>query len=380
MTQHIYIAVTNDLVTDQRVHRTALMLHSSGAAVCLLGRKLPGSPVVGERQYRTHRFNLLFRNGFLFYAAYNLRLFLFLLVRRRISLIVANDLDTLAACFLVSKLRQARLVYDSHEYFTEVPELLGRKFVRYFWLTIEKIILPRLELASTVNASIAGIYQEKYGTGFTVIRNVPSLYHHTKLFPLPAETAGKQVVIYQGAVNTGRGIEQVIEAVSQLDNVVFIVAGTGDLFEQINEKVRRENLGQHVIMTGRLEPAYLYSLTAQADLGVSVELNAGLNYYYALPNKLFSYIHAGIPVLVSAFPEMKKIIDEWKVGMTLDNPLDTLKMREMITIMLNDGKQRAVWKKNSVIAARELCWENEQNKFKSLYNRAGITFNEHDHH
>ena len=377
MPLNIYIAVINDLVTDQRVHRTASVLHSAGTKVCLVGRKLPESPDPGERPYQTFRLKLLFKKGFLFYAFFNVRLLLYLLTRKKTDIIVANDLDTLPSCFLASKLRRAKLVYDSHEFFTEVPELEGRGFVKFFWGFIEKLLVPRLKLAYTVNDSIAGIYSEKYGTYFHVVRNIPSMSIAAVSFRLPDEAEGKKIVIYQGAVNKGRGIEQVILAVKSLENVIFIIAGNGDVMSDIRNIVRQENLDRKVLMTGRIKPEELLSLTSQAHLGVSCELNMGLNYYYALPNKLFSYIHAGIPVLTTSFPEMKNIVETYDVGMTIDDPEDTETLRRMIHTMLHDEKMRLVWKKNTVKAAAELSWECEQKRLQNIYNRVGIDFNQH---
>jgi len=371
---HIYISVTNDLVTDQRVDRTAGLLSSAGAVVCLIGRILPGSPDTGIRSYRTKRLRLLVKKGPAFYAAYNTRLFFYLVSRRRISHIVSNDLDTLAACFFASRLRGATLVYDSHEYFTEVPELQGRRFVKSVWTVLEKCIVPRLKFAYTVNDSIARILQTKYGVHFHVVRNVPSLRHESLPYSLPDEARGKKIVIYQGAVNIGRGIEEVIDAVKPLDDVVFVIAGTGDIIAGIRSRIKRDHLEHKVILTGRIKPANLHSLTSQAHLGVSCELNMGLNYFYALPNKLFSYIHAGIPVLTSAFPEMEHIVKTYSVGMTVDDPANTARLTELLKTMLYDEARISAWKSNTLIAARELCWEKEQIKLKNIYSKAGLPF------
>jgi hypothetical protein len=165
------VCVTNDLVTDNRVHRTCTVLQELGYDVLLVGRRLPGSPPL-ERPYRTRRMRLLFRKGPLFYAEYAKRLFLLLLFTR-CELIVANDLDTLLPCHLIARLRGTRLVYDSHEFFTEVPELQGRA-ARKVWLAIERRVLPRVRTAITVNDSIARAYAERYpGLHMHVVRNIP---------------------------------------------------------------------------------------------------------------------------------------------------------------------------------------------------------------
>lgn len=367
--------MTNDLVTDQRADRTASLLASRGCKVWLVGRRLRGSPEVTKKNYLTKRLRLLFVRGFLFYAVFNLRIFIFLISRKRVDLIVANDLDTLTGCFIASRIRGTKIVYDSHEYFTEVPELVNRKFVRSIWKLLEKLIVPRLELAYTVNESIAAIYREKYGVPFQVVRNLPSLDAPAGPCTFSGLPVGeKKIVIYQGAVNIGRGIEQIIEAVRPMDDVVFVVAGSGDILDDIRRQVKDEQLEKKVFLTGRLTPDKLRALTPHAHLGVSVELNMGLNYYYALPNKLFAYIHAGIPVLASGFPEMKKIIDQYEVGMTVDDPQDIPQLREKIGLMLSDINLRKKWTGHARKASRELCWESEQNQLLNIYSKAGIPF------
>ncbi len=164
------VCVTNDLSTDNRVHRTCTVLRELGWEVLLVGRELPGSLPL-QRPYATLRMKLWFRKGALFYAEYNLRLF-FLLLRRRADLVVANDLDTLLAAHLATRRTKAELVYDSHEFFTEVPELQGRA-VRRVWLAIERWIFPKLRYVITVNDSIARAYRQRYGNVLSVVRNIP---------------------------------------------------------------------------------------------------------------------------------------------------------------------------------------------------------------
>ena len=147
MRKKIIVSVTNDISTDQRVHKVCQSLESMGFEVILWGRKLSFSQVL-YRSYTTKRMTLLFSSGPLFYLEYNFRLFLILLFSKS-HLLLSNDLDTLLANFLVSKCKGIPLVYDSHELFPEVPELQNRSFVKSIWEKLEYFLLPKLEYTYT---------------------------------------------------------------------------------------------------------------------------------------------------------------------------------------------------------------------------------------
>ena len=314
---------------------------------------------------------LLFNKGFLFYACFNFRLLIFLLFRRKIDILVANDLDTLPANYLVSRIRRTRLIYDSHEYFTEVPELIGRHRVRNFWVLIERTILPRLKIAYTVSRPIADIYTCKYGINFEVIHNYPLRRKKITPYPLPFDIGGDKLLIYQGALNLGRGLELLIEAVGEMDRVKFIVAGDGDIRGYLEKKVKEKNFENKIFIIGKINFEQLHDLTRQADAGVSLEEDLGLNYRFSLPNKLFDYIQAGIPVLVSSLPEMKKVVEKYHIGIISDSR-EKAEICKMLKSLLFNEEKRAIWKKGLERAANELCWENEENRLLSIYKRAGL--------
>ena len=362
--KRIILSVTNDLVTDQRVHRIATTLMNNGAQVTLVGRLLPQSHPV-QRDYGTHRMRLLFKKGPLFYAEYNIRLFFYLLLIKS-DILVSNDLDTLPANYLVSIMRKKVLVYDSHEYFTEVPELTNRRVTRNIWKKLEQWILPEIKYSYTVNNSIADIYNKMYGIQMKVVRNMPvrSAKIDTSFIAsnLPAD-----FVIYQGAVNLGRGLELLIDAFHFIHNLKCVIVGDGDILNMIQKRVISKKLEDRIIFIHRLPFEQLNVITRKASLGISMEENLGLNYYYSLPNKLFDYIQAEIPVLVSDFPEMKKIIDEYGVGEVIKSrqPKDlALQIESMI-----QNEKYLLWKQNLIKAAEELCWENEEKELLKVYEK-----------
>jgi glycosyltransferase involved in cell wall biosynthesis len=156
-----------------------------------------------------------------------------------------------------------------------------------------------------------------------------------------------------------------------LDKYMLQIFGDGPLRNKLEELVRNNNLTDRVRFMGRLPFGELQSYTGQASLGISLEENLGMNYYYALPNKLFDYIQAGVPVLVSGLPEMRNMVEKYDVGMVAEShePAD---LAIIIEKMMSDEEKRMTWKKNLNIAAKELCWENEKGKLVDIYREAGL--------
>ncbi len=352
------------MVTDQRAHKTAESLMNAGYMFTLIGRKLPNSLAI-NRQYSTKRFTLLFTSGPAFYFEYNLRLFFHLLFCKA-DIFLSNDLDTLPANYLVSKIRKKPLVFDSHEYFTEVPELMGRPRKQRLWKRIEQFILPKLKNNYTVCNSIAKLYYEEYGVNFKVVRNIPVQQSKTDQATTPSDSLPK-IIIYQGAVNMGRGLETAINAMPFVNNAVLWVVGDGDILAKLKSQVTSLKLQEKVKFHGRVPFNKLAAITEQATIGLSVEENIGLNYYYALPNKLFDYIHANIPVLGSNLPEISSLILTYDIGRIIKNH-DPEHMAASLNEMLLDKVQQENWRINLRKAALELTWQNEEKVVRYVFN------------
>ena len=365
----VFIAVTNDLLTDQRVFRTVEFLLEKGFRVTLIGRKLQSTyPKSVKENLTIKRFRLLFNRGPLFYLCFNLRLFFYLLFRRK-NYLLANDLDTLLANYWASKFSKAVLVYDSHELFTEVPELIHRPKIQKKWEKIEARILPKIKNAYTVCQPIADYYTKKYGTPFKVVRNLPHLISELHSNNLLKEKAhGRKIILYQGALNVGRGLEQMIDAIKLIpDQVIFVIIGDGDITEKLKLQVKSLSLEETVFFLGRIPFKELSGYTSQADLGISLEQTGfGLSYEYSLPNKLFDYIQSEVPVLGSNLSGIRSIIDTYKTGMTTQD-FTPEKLSETILDILQDTKILQEWKHNLQKAKKELCWENEKQILESVF-------------
>ena len=313
--KHIVVAVTNDLVTDQRVHRSCKALAEAGYGGTLVGRRLPESGHLEPREYGTHRMRLLFRRSAFFYAEYNLRLLVHLLFAHA-DAFYANDSDTLLACCWAARLRGKRLIFDAHELFPEVPELVDKPRVRRVWQWVERHCLPHVDAAFTVCQSVAEEYGRRYGVQMTVVRNLPDWTmepteekeRHTKPWTL----------LYQGAVNVGRGVRELVDVMEFLPDCRLVVAGDGDQLADLQAYAAQLPWKGRIDFLGRVRPDRLHKLTAKADLGFCLLEDLGLNYRMALPNRIADFAHAGVPIVATGFVEISRVLDTYHTGTTTD--------------------------------------------------------------
>ena len=369
--RHIVVAVTNDLVTDQRVDRTCRTLVEAGYRVTLVGRRLPESPSLAERPYRMERMKLLFRRSAMFYAEYNLRLWLRLL-RLRPDACWANDTDTLLASTLAARMLRCPLLFDAHELFPDVPELVDKPRVRSVWRWVEKRCLPRVTAAFTVCQSVAEEYKKRYGVEMTVVRNLQE--RGDRDYSNYSDYTDYSVLLYQGAVNVGRGVREAIDAMEWLPGCRLVVAGDGDLKEELEAYAAGLPWAERVKFLGRTEPQRLHALTCRADLGLCLLEDLGLNYRYALPNRVGDFIQAGVPLLATGFVEIARVVNEYGTG-TLAETCPKEKTGEAYRAYVRRLASQiddtlAYWRAlpteereaRFARARKELCWEEEKKR------------------
>lgn len=321
-----------------------------------------------SRSYRTKRFRMYYEKGALFYAWFNFRLFWFLLFRPS-TILVSNDLDTLLPNYLVSKLKGKKLVYDSHEYFTEVPELISRPKVKAVWERIERFIFPKLTFVSTVNLSIAEKYHEKYGVSLKVVRNVSPLWNpdHIRSKKELGIPEGKHILIMQGAgLNVDRGVEEAIRMMPFLQNTVLIIVGNGDIIPKMKKLVETENWQDLVLFFGKRPYSELLQFTQQADLGLSFDQPTNPNYLFSLPNKIFDYIHTSTPIICSDLVEVSKLVKGYQVGEIVTN-FEPKSLAQQVQTALNNTELMTLWKNNCKIAASKENWEVEVQQLNEFY-------------
>jgi glycosyltransferase involved in cell wall biosynthesis len=352
----IFVAVTNDISTDQRVHKVSNYLFSKGFDVLVYGRILPTTFSV-KRKYTIKRKKHFFNHNFLFYAEYNFRLF-FKLLFYKCDYILANDLDVLPACFVASKFKKTELIYDSHELFSEGPELQGRNFVKGFWKTLENFFLPRIKKSYTVSQSIADYYYRKHNANFGVVRNVPLLKRKTIKVDAKFPTENK-TVLYQGVLNPGRGIKPMIKALHFLKEIDLVIIGYGKVEEELRQFVKDEILENRVHFLGRIPQEELPNYTKLATIGMVLEEPLGLSFEYSLPNKLFDYIHSGLPIICGSLPEIKKVVETYKVGVVVEDYAPETIAEKIQELVDNEALYYQI-KLNQQKIKKGFCWENEQ--------------------
>ncbi len=317
---HILLTVTNDLVHDRRMLRICNALSDAGYEVRLIGRELKHSKSLKQQRFQQERLKCMFNKGKLFYAEYNFRLFFYLLLSKT-DIFCAIDLDTIVPVYFASALKNKKRVLDAHEYFSEVPEVVARPVTKKIWEWVAAVFIPRFDACYTVSASLAKEFTAKYHTRFEVIRNLPDFISEEN------NSEGKYL-LYQGALNEGRGLEALIKSMKLID-MPLKLAGEGDLSDALRALAVQEGVADKVEFLGFVAPENLPELTRQAYLGLNLLEHKGKSYYYSLANKFFDYIQAEVPVITMNFPEYHSINQQYEVAILLDEVSEEVIVRSV---------------------------------------------------
>ncbi|MBZ0201278.1 MAG: glycosyltransferase family 4 protein [Ignavibacteriaceae bacterium] len=277
----------------------------------------------------------------------------------------AEDVYTLPFVVLIAKLKRGKVFYDSRELYGFLAGLRDRQIIQKLLFKIESIFIRYADTIITTGEMDSEFIQKQYKINNTlVIRNLPlfqpidSPYNFRKVLSLSNET---KILLYQGVVLHGRGLSLLLNVVKKINDIVLVVMGDGEQREFYKKSATDAGLIDRVYFMGKIPQRLLLNYTAGADIGFALIENISLSYYYALPNKMFEYIHAGLPVIVSNFPQMKKIVDDYKIGFAV-NPEDDKEITGAVEELIHNKSKYDEFTSSCRKAAEVLNWDAEIKK------------------
>lgn len=366
----VIVTVISDLVTDYRVHKICQTLHQDGYKVLLIGSVKKSGIPLKQRDYQTDRVKLWFNRTALFYMEFNIRLF-FRLIMEKGDIYLGNDLDVMPATMLLARIKKKPIVYDSHEYYLGTAGLDQKPLRRSVWKFIESRVFSGLKYMFTVSESISNLYRKNYHKKLFLVRNLP--YKNPCYPELTQEEKdwiesvdrqipnGKNMLILQGAgLNESRGAEELVYSMLFLEasHYHLMVVGGGDIFGKLEKMVDQNHLSDKITLIPKVPFAVLGHFTRKAHLGISIDKPTVVNHKYSLPNKLFEYLHAGVPVLASRLVEVERIINQYDVGDFIDD-YHPENIARKIKEIFSHPEILHRWKQNTCQVREALNWENE---------------------
>ena len=356
----IVCLVSNDINQDRRMQRICTSLYHLGFDVSLVGRQKKQSLQLGFFPFSAYRLNCIFQRGIFFYIELLFRQYWYI-TRTKPSIIYSVDADTLLAGFLYKLKSKAFWIFDAHEFFEESYEIQSRPLIQKVWEKILFVCIHKVDLCMTVGQELSMILENKYGKKFHVVRNCPP-YRKAE----PFQEYESKILIYQGMLNRGRGLIEVILALHHLEGYHLELAGNGDLEKELKKLVKEENLESRVIFHGFLEGASLDAFTQRPVIGLNLLDIQSKSYKYSLANKAFDYMMAGVPSLQMDFPEYKKLNDRFNIFILIPD-LNPKNIAKAILSIKNYQELNI----HNLEAAKEFNWEKEAIVLRKIFKDLG---------
>jgi glycosyltransferase involved in cell wall biosynthesis len=341
------------------MQRICTSLQHEGYDVWLIGVQHANTKPLQSQVFHQKRLNLWFKKGVFFYAEYNIKLFIYLLFTKG-NVYCAIDLDTIIPVYISSLIKNKKRVYDAHELFTELNEVVSRPFVLKFWKAVEKFFVPKFKHGYTVNVFIKNYLNKTYKVEYGVIRNIPIAKNLKSV-----TAADEKFIIYQGAVNKGRGFKQLIEAM-QMVTMPLHIYGTGNALEKVQQWIAEFKVQHKVILKGEINPNELQQITPTAFCGITIFEPLGLNQTYSLANRFFDYMMAGVPQICVAYPEYQTINSTYQFAFLIDD-IEPATIATALNNLANNSVLYQQLKQNAIIAQQHLNWQSEEKKLLQFW-------------
>lgn len=286
----------------------------------------------------------------------------------RTKFIFAEDVYSLPIAKEMANNCKAKLIYDSREIYSALGPLAGKKFKQLIIKHFEKHYIHRVSDIIVTGELDKQLLEQTLSNKhkYHIIKNFPKrkpkVYSNKirEKFAIPDSTS---IALYQGVIHKGRGIEKTIQAIATLRDAVLVIIGDGPYMPQIRNYINTKQLQAKVHLTGAIPYEQLHEWTCSADIGISFIEPVSKSYELALPNKLFEYIMAEIPVLCTDLPPMKDVIDTYNVGKYLPFDSPTELIASTIYFLLQN---RDTFAMNCRDATPKLCFETQEQTIKEL--------------
>jgi glycosyltransferase involved in cell wall biosynthesis len=292
-------------------------------------------------------------------------------IKLKPDLIIAEDLYSLPPALVAAFFTGARVIYDAKEFYFALASLRDRPVTQRFWSAVEYLTIRYADAVITSGERDSDIIGDRYKISRPVAihnhppgsKSEPDRMILRNRYNIPRHML---IFLYQGWLLKGRGIPLMLEIARRYENVFLVIIGEGIMREEIEENVKEMKLSDRVLLTGALPYEELLKNSEGADVGCALIEDYGLSYRYARPNKMFEYIRASVPVLVSNFPAMSEIVDLHGVGLAVD-PNNTHDVLETARKLIENGDLRERFRNMCKKAAEHFIWEAEEKKLFKLF-------------
>jgi len=320
--------------------------------------------------FKVERINLPVHSGPLKFILFNLIVF-FKILFRKYDLIHFRGIMVIPAVILRQIFRKSVLIYDAHEYYAGHTIFEQRPIRKAFWLTVEQLSVPFIDLFITVSEPLAGLFKKRYPGihRIEVIRSLPSRMNPEISESVDNFRSGREaLVLFHGYLLPGRALENILAAIALINDIPFrlVLLGEGPLLPEIKQKTTMLGLENRIVFHPMLPAGELIHFISRADIGLALIEADCLNRQYSLPNKFFEYIMAGVPILASNIPTLHEYVTKYQVGITV-SPQDIAGIAQHLSAMLKNPDQLKFWRENCRLAASELNWETESERLLNIY-------------
>lgn len=288
--------------------------------------------------------------------------------RKNYDIYHSNDLNTLPQGYICSKwrMKKKKLVYDSHEVQTSRTGYNSSLYGH-----MEAFLIKHIDAMIVENHTRAKYNEDLYGFYPNVVHNYPFKQNERnmervnlhEMLNLPAD---EKILLYQGGIQVGRGLDKLIEAAPHFKEGTLVFIGDGKIKLELQNKVEQLGLQNKVKFLPKVPLSDLPKYTRNAYLGFQVLNNVCFNHYSASSNKLFEYMMAGVPVVACDFPEIKRVVEGDRTGICVDSH-SPVEIAKAVNQLLEDGKLRRTFSENSKVASRKFNWELEKEYLLTVY-------------